>query len=265
MLDLTREENKMIEAVQAGGKILRHYYSKHLHIYEKTCPADFYTKADIESEEMIMHVLEKSFKRFSVYAEESGRTNDSSDYTFIIDPLDGTNNFVLGIPYFSVAIGLKKKNEIVFSVIYNPIVNQLYLAKKGKGAYKDGKKLAVNKNYDLTDATIVYISGYSNITKLRPDLIKKLNRKKVKRILDNWCPTLDYCLLASGKVECLVNNDDDLQESSIGRLMIKEAGGTIVDFHGQPKVKPNYKKFLAANSRKTINQIMPLIKSSIKY
>lgn len=265
MLSLTREDKKIIEAVRAGGEILKQYYDKNLHVYEKTCPADFYTKADIESEEIIIETLGKHFKRFSVHAEESGRTEDESDYTFIIDPLDGTNNFFLGIPYFSVAVGLKKDKEMAFSVIYNPVVDQMYLAKKGKGAFHNNKKLSVNRHHDMDDTTVVYISGYSNVTKLRPELIKKLNRKRVKRILDNWCPTLDYCLLASGKVECLINNDDDIQESSIGRLLIQEAGGLIVDFHGQDKVKPNYKKFIAANNHETIDQIMPLIKSSVRY
>lgn len=263
MLKLNQDEKRIITAVKEGGKVLKHYFDKHLHTYKKTCPADFYTRADIEAEEKIIGILEKHFKRFNISAEESGYATNGSEYTFVIDPLDGTNNFSLGIPYFSVAVGLKKGSDVIFSVIYNPMVDHLYYAKKGKGAYKNGKKISINKNSNLTDATIVYISGYSNITKLRPALIKKFNRKKVKRIMDNWCPTLDYCLLASGKVECVVNNDDDLQESSIGRLIIREAGGILADFHGQPKVKGNYKKFVAANNRRIMNQIMPMLKQTV--
>jgi myo-inositol-1(or 4)-monophosphatase len=258
---LNKDERKIVAAVIAGGKVVAHYYNHHLRTYQKTGPADVYTKADIEAEETIIKLLGKHFAHFNVRAEESGYAAAESEYTFNIDPLDGTDNFVLGIPYFSTAVGLLKGKETIFSVIYQPLTNELYYAKKNQGAFKNDQKIFISHNRDITKSTLAYISGYSQATKLRPELMKKLHRQKIVRILDNWCPTLDYCLLAEGRIDCLINNDDDLQESSIGRLLIKEAGGVMVDFNGHYRVKQRSKKFVAANNKKILNQILPLVKT----
>src|SRR3989339_430523 len=170
-----------------------------------------------------LKILNKNFPKYNILAEESGSFKNGSNYTFVIDPLDGTNSFALGIPYFAVAIGLMENNEEIFSCVYNPILNETYYAKRGNGAYRNYKKIIVNKKKYIDSSVVALVAGYSTMTETRKKFGKKLYDNNVSRILDNWCPTLDYCLLASGKIECVLNNDDDKHEAIIGNLIINVA------------------------------------------
>ncbi len=96
---------------------------------------DFQTEADLESEKRILSILKTEFPKYNIYSEEDGKFYHDSEYTFVIDPLDGTNNFVMGIPNFSVSIALFCKNEAIAGVVYQPILDQTYSALKGKGSF----------------------------------------------------------------------------------------------------------------------------------
>lgn len=253
-------EQTIITAVRAGGQVVKRYFHHRLKIHEKTGAADFYTRADIETEKKILKILHDKFPSYNVDTEEAGRSKSGSPYSFIIDPIDGTNNFALGISYFAVAIVLLYRREPIFSVVYNPIAKDLYIAKKGMGAYHNEKKLKVSKKYDLAGSVIIYVSGYSNMRKLRPMLMDRMYENKVARVLDNWCPTLDYCLFAAGLADGVITNDDDVRESSIGWLFIKEAGGFIYNYSGQAAGKNITNKFICVNNPKMLKQILPLFK-----
>ena len=257
---ITKSEHSIIKAVKIGGGIARRNFGKNLKTYQKTVASDFFTKADLEAESKIVSLVKKVFPGINVLAEESGSEDNGSDRTIVIDPLDGTNNFALGMPYFSVAAALMEGETTVFSCVFNPILGDLYYAKKGQGAYKNGRKMRVSKKSSLSQATIAYVSGYSNIKDLRLSMTRKLYHKFAERILDNWCPTLDYCLLAEGKVECVITDDDDLHESIIGKLFMREAGGIISDYAGHER--DNYKdyKFISANNKKILNEVLHIIK-----
>jgi len=190
----------MIQATESGGQILKKYFGQTLKLVEKSTVADFRSEADLKSEEVILKILSKEFPNYNIFSEEKGTINKKSEYTFIVDPLDGSNNFVLDIPNFSVCIALLKNDEIISSVIHNPILNQTYFAKKGAGAYLGNKRLQVNKEKDIKKANIVYTCNYIYSRGYASNLIKKLNEKVVKRILTNWSLALDFCLLASGKI-----------------------------------------------------------------
>lgn len=256
---LNKKEEKIIEAVKTGGEIVRKNFGKNFKTYKKTIEADFFTKADLEAEEKILEIIKKNFNGINILAEESGTVDNGSEYTFVLDPLDGTNNYVLGVPYFSVAAALMKKDETIFSCVYNPIVNDLYYAKKGKGAFKNSKRINVSKKIALNKSIIAYVTGYSNLKDLRLNKTKDFYHNNTERILDNWCPTLDYCLLASGKIECVITDDDDLHESIIGKLLIKEAGGIITDFQGKENIKDRDNKFISANNKTILKEILRII------
>src|SRR3989344_3463725 len=192
-------ENKdiqiLIKAAHAGGEVLRQYFGRAVDITEKSTIADFQTKADLESEKAILEILKGEFPTYNINSEEGGVTNNNSDYTFAIDPLDGTNNFVIGMPTFSVSIGLLYKKEAILAVVYQPITNQTYFAIKGEGAYLDGEKIKVNNVVDPKKITIMYTCGYKTDLTYLGRLIGALYSSDKKRVINNWSAAMEFCML----------------------------------------------------------------------
>ncbi len=251
----------MIEAAKVGGLILNKYFGQSLEVSQKTNAADFKTKADLESEEAIIYALKKDFPDYSIYSEEEGSADNGSEYTFVIDPLDGTNNFVLGIPNFSVSIGLLFGKEIIAGVIYSPVIDNIYCAEKGKGAYCDGRKLKVSGETDIKRATICCNNDYKNyFTNKAQQVTIDLYAKETKRVMHNWSPTFDFCMLASGKAEAVINNNAELYDFSAGKLICREAGALITDFDGNPETDDTNRIFIASNSAPILKEILDVLK-----
>ncbi len=128
-------KSTIIKAAKEGGKILKKYFKKEYAVnYKEGQLCGIVTDADIASEKKILSILKKAFPDYNILSEETGAEERGSPYTWIIDPLDGTQNFVLGLPEFGVAIALAKGKEIIMAVLYFPLFDELYFAEKGKGA-----------------------------------------------------------------------------------------------------------------------------------
>jgi myo-inositol-1(or 4)-monophosphatase len=248
----------VIKAAHAGGAIVRQYFGEVLETEQKSNVGDLRTKADVESEQAILAVLQQAFPSVNIYAEESGRIDNQSDYTFVIDPLDGTNNFVLGIPDFAISIGLLKGGEAILGVIYNPILDQVYSAEKGKGAYLNGKRLQVNSESDITHATVSYTSGYNTAREYSDNVVGGLRQLSIKRLVDHWAPAYDYCLLASGRIEVVISKEGDLEDYVAAKVIVSEAGGKITGFDNSP-VDGAAPDFVATNNTAIHDQILELL------
>lgn len=265
--NMNSEFKKIIKAAKAGGQILKKYFGhviptwhgQDLKIKEKTTVADFQTEADLESEKAILEIISKNFPDYNIYSEERGHIDKKSEHTFVIDPLDGSNNFVLGIPNFSTCIALLKNNQIIFSVVYNPILNQVYYGQKGKGAFLDGQVLSVNKEADIKKATIAYTCKYTSPREYFDHLIKGLHKKEIKRILTSWSPALDFCLLASGKIEAMINYDNEIYDYMPGKLIAREAGAMITDFKGEKDLDDKNNTFLVSNGTRIHQQLLDVL------
>jgi len=239
---------KIIEAAEEGGKILKKYFGQTLKVKEKSLPVNIRTVADLESEKKILEILEKNFPDFNILTEEKGLIDKKSEYTFIVDPLDGTSNFVLGIANFSVSIGLFKGNVAVAGVVVNPILNQVYFSRVNQGAFLNKKRIRVSKEDNIKKATISYDCDYGHyLEKYFRKLLGKLEKKRVKRIMINMSPALDLCRLASGKIEAVINNGNEIYDIAAGKLILKEAGGLITDFKGKKETDERNTIFLATN------------------
>lgn len=258
---MKKEYNKIIKAAEAGGEAAKKYFGKSLEIIGKSMPADFKTKADLESEKSILKILSREFPKFNIISEEAGEINKNSEYTFIIDPLDGTNNFVLGIPYFSISIGLMKGEESIFGAIYNPILKNMYFAEKRKGAFQNGKRIFVNKEQDIKNSSISLVVSYSDQDEYEGDINTGLYRKKAKRVLLNWSVVLDFCLLALGKIEGIIVHSIPLHDFVAGKLIAKEAGALVTDFSGNKEKNDKNNIFLASNGTKIHGEILEVLKS----
>lgn len=258
---MTQDFQKIIEAAKNGGEILKKYFGEELKTEQKSTAADFRTKADKESEATILKILSENFPDYNIFAEEGGSKDNGSQFTFVIDPLDGTNNFVLGIPNFSVTIALLKNDETIFSVIHNPITDQTYWAEKGKGAFLKNKKIQVGTEEDITKSSITYSCSYAlGNSEHAGSIIKNLIcKKKVKRTLTNWCPTFDFCLLASGKIESIINDDNEVYDYIAGKLIAKEAGAIITDFKGGEQ-KDRDSVFVASNNEVIHREILEIVR-----
>lgn len=256
---ITKKYSEIIRAAKAGGKITKKYFGKVLKIEGKSIPADFRTRADLESERAILKILKKAFPGYNIVSEEDGETDNNSEYTLYVDPLDGTNNFVLGIPYFSVSIALAKKDKLVFGAIYYPELGHIYYAEKGKGAFKNGKKIKANKEADIKNSSVSVVVSFKCEDDYEPKICSELVKLDVKRALTNWSVALDFCLLATGKIEAIIIKDIYLWDFTAGKLIAKEAGAVITDFEGNKERNDKNSTFLASNGTKIHEQILEVL------
>jgi myo-inositol-1(or 4)-monophosphatase len=245
--------NKVIKAAKLGGEQINKFFGETIEVFSKSTIADFRTEADLASEKAILDKLQKHFPDFNYFAEESGWVKTGSEYTFIIDPLDGTNNFSLGIPSFSVSIALQKNDVTILGVVYNPILDELFYAEKDKGAFKNEVKMKVNDTREITKATISYACGYEENGVIYEHIVKAINTFKAKRLITNWSPALDYCLLASGKIESIICKGTDICDNMAGKLIVREAGGIITEFDGTEEKDEENTHFIASNNKELHN------------
>lgn len=251
---------KIIGIAENAGKILLKYFNKNLKLELKSHFSDFRTIADLESEKVIIKNLSRLFPKFNILSEERGLIQNGSKTTFIIDPLDGTNNFTLGIPNFSISIGLVEENRILSGVIHNPILKRTYHSIRGGGAYLNGKKIRVNKERNLNNCTVAYTRGYAvpdrRFIKLFSDLLIK---KDIKRELNSWSPAYDFCMLASGKIEAIANEKNEMYDFIAGKIIAREAGALITDFNDKRETDEKSNKFLISNGTSIHQEIISVL------
>lgn len=249
----------IVEAAKAGGEKLRGYFGQTLELEQKSAVADFRTQADLDSEQAILKVLAKKFPDHNIFSEEAGYIRKNSEYTFVIDPLDGTNNFSLGIPNFTVSIGLLKNDVCIAGVIYVPLLDLTYYAEEGKGAFCNGKRITVNKENSFTNVTLSYTCGYTTSLQFEGELLAKLRALNIKRFLTNWSPAFDFCLLASGKIEAVISNDIEIYDYVAGKIIAREAGAIITDFSNDLQNDREASRFVISNCEKTHNQLIAIL------
>jgi len=250
---------KMIEAAEAGGKIIKKYFGSTLEAIQKTIAADVQTKADLESEEAVLQVLEKSYPAYSIFSEEKGIVDKKSGYSFIIDPLDGTNNFTMGIAQVSVGIALIKDETILAGVIHNPITSLTYYAGRGEGSFLNGERIKVNTEANMERASVTMTVPYSTTPMEKADWVNRIYSLSPKRMMNNWSPLLDYGLLASGKTESHINIISNLFDFVPGKIIVKEAGGKITDFNGHESRDLDH-HFVASNGTQIHDTVLSIVK-----
>ena len=221
-----------LEAALAAGNILKNDFFSQSEVEGKG-KHDIVTQTDKQSEKAILKILQEHYPKHTYITEESGTFKTNSLYSWYIDPLDGTSHFVTGNPYFSVSIALAYGNEIIVAVVYNPILNELYTAEKGKGALLNNVPIHVNSKKNLSDAIIA--SAYSaNETEMRQGLqtIEKL-ALHARKVLVNFSPAMDLCNTARGKLDGVVTKGTTPEDHAAGSLILKEAGGKVENFENE--------------------------------
>ena len=206
--------NIMIKACEKASRILKRDFGEieNLQVSVKG-PNDFVTSADKKCEKIIIKELLKSKKDFSLISEESGLyKNKDKNNVWILDPIDGTSNFMHSIPHFAISLALKSKNEIVAGVIYDPIKDEIFYGEKNSGAYLNNHRIRVSKRKNLNQC--LFASGNKNL-----DKYQELNIRK------SGSAALDIAYVACGRYEGYFQNNLSIWDIAAGLIILKEAGG----------------------------------------
>ena len=215
MNSISANLNIMIKASEKASKILiRDFGEVEKLQVSKKGPNDFVTNADLKAEKIIIEELKKAKPNYSIISEENGIIdNKDKNNTWIIDPIDGTINFLHGIPHFAISIALKSGNEIISGLIFDPIKNEMFYAEKNNGAFLNNQRIRVSKKNKLNDCLFV------TNNKLKNDL--ELTYRK------SGCAALDMAYVASGRYDGFFQHNLCLWDIAAGIILVKEAGGIL--------------------------------------
>ena len=213
-------------------------------------PGDFVTSADKRTEKTIIEELQKAHPDFGIITEESGIINKSnSKNRWIIDPIDGTMNFLNGIPQFAISIGYEENNEIMCGVIFDPIKNEMFCAEKGNGAYLNNSRIRVSNKKNLKDALLVS-GGPKHSSQIKEKIFSEfinVSKKVFAPIRKFGSAALDIAYVACGRFDGYWQRELKYWDIAAGIIILKEAGGFIDFFEDDPKA-PLKKNILASNS-----------------
>ena len=212
-------------------------------------PGDFVTSADKRTEKILIEELQKSHPEYGIVTEESGVINKSnSKNKWIIDPIDGTMNFLNGIPQFAISVGYEEDNEIKCGVIFNPITNEMYLAEKGNGAYLNNSRIRVSNKKSIKDSIIV-TGGPKQSSKIKEKIFSEYINvsKNVSNVRKFGSAALDVAYVACGRFDGYWQRELNYWDIAAGIIILKEAGG-YVDFFEEDEKLPLKKNILASNS-----------------
>jgi myo-inositol-1(or 4)-monophosphatase len=246
--------NLMQRAAEKAGRSLARDFGEveRLQVSRKG-PGDFVSAADKRSEEIIYNELSKVRPNYAFLMEESGaKGSEDADYRWIIDPLDGTSNFLHGLPQWCISIGLEKRNgpkpEIVAGLIYDPVKDEMFKAEKGGGAFMGRKRIRVSARHD-PDTAMVCVGGP------RPDKAKKEHYMKEFVAINNYVPVvrrmgaaaLDLAYVAAGRFDAFFERNLQPWDIAAGILIVQEAGGFISDMDKDNQYVVNSCNVLASN------------------
>ena len=215
MNSISANLNIMIKASEKASKVLIRDFGEveKLQVSNKG-PADFVSNADLKAEKIIIEELKKARPNYSILSEEIGsEINKDKNNTWVIDPIDGTSNFLHGIPHFAISIALKSKNEIISGLIFDPIKNEMFYAEKNNGAYFNNHRIRVSKKNKIDEC--LFVTG-----------------GKIKKQIDlqyrkSGSAALDIAYVSAGRYDGYFQRKLNLWDIAAGIVLVKEAGGII--------------------------------------
>ena len=212
-------------------------------------PGDFVTSADKRTEEILINELQKAHPEYGIVTEETGIINKSNTKNrWIIDPIDGTMNFMNGIPQFAISVGYEENNEIKCGVIFNPILNEMFYAEKGNGSYLNNSRVRVSSKKKIGDALVV-TGGPKVLSKIKDKIFSEYINisSNVSNVRKYGSAALDMAYVAAGRFDGYWQRELNYWDIAAGIIIVKEAGG-FVEFFDEDNNKPLKKNILATNS-----------------
>jgi myo-inositol-1(or 4)-monophosphatase len=223
MISISSNLNIMIKAAEKASKsVIRDFGEVEKLQVSKKGPRDFVTKTDKLVEKILIEELSKTKKNYSFLSEEIGSIkNKDQENVWIIDPIDGTTNFLHGIPHFAICIALQSKKEITSGLIFDPIKDEMFFAEKNKGAFLNNQRLRVSKKNSIEDC--LFSSNHEGVK------FSDLNMRY------SGCAALDLAYVASGRLDGFFHNKINLWDVAAGKLMVEEAGGIVNNIYNYNK------------------------------
>ena len=228
--------DKFIQKIaKAAGKAVLKRFGKDGVAYSKSEYAyDVVTNADLLSEKIMISAIRKAYPKHGILSEESGEINKGADYRWIIDPIDGTMNFAASVPLFGIMVCLTHKDKVILSAIYLPITDELFFAKAGKGAYRNGKRIHCSNMKSLDRSSGCGFAGS-----------RKRTRQFVNRLLDVvqgehlflnsfGCISVNSCYVACGRKDWAVSLYGETHDFAPTYLILKESGCIVTNCKGEP-------------------------------
>ena len=241
----------MVKACRKAAKILIRDFGEieNLQVSLKG-PGNFVTASDIKVEKILVEELQKARPTYSILSEEIGEINNDESFKWIIDPIDGTSNFLHGIPHFAISIGLEHDKEIICGIIYDPIKDEMFVAEKGNGAYVNNKRMRVSSRSKLKDCIIftggprqnpkdkeLFFVEYKNFSSIVKTPIRKMGSA-----------SLDIAYVAAGRCDGFWQRNLNYWDYAAGIILVKESGGFVTDFNGENRYIEN-ETILVTNSK----------------
>ena len=220
MNSISANLNIMIKASEKASKVLIKDFGEieKLQVSKKG-PKDFVTNSDLKTEKIIIDELKKAKPNYSILSEEKGiENNKDKNNTWIIDPIDGTINYLHGVPHFAISIALKSYDQIIAGLIYDPIKDEMFYAEKNNGAYFNNQRVRVSNKNNIEDC--LFSSDQNGLVAIYPNLNMRCT----------GCSALDLAYVGSGRLDGIFYNNINFWDIAAGILIVKEAGGTTNDY-----------------------------------
>lgn len=223
-----------ISVIQEAGLICKEKFDNVLELRSKDEFGDVVTEVDHMCEEIIIKQIQNTFPNHQIHSEEAGLIGMKDDWLWLIDPLDGTNNFAIGLPVFSISITLMYRREPVLGVVYEPLTERLFVSVIGEGTSCNHQRIQMKSNPNIFKGNIGWIQGHAVQNDPQAVKLRQHIDIRFKRMLRLWAPTVQWCMLAKGDIDGIILYNSEGDDLYSGILMVKEAGGLVIDFEGNP-------------------------------
>jgi len=259
MVDTHQYFDQALKIVLEAGKIMLNGFKSTKEITTKTNDQDFVTQYDKLIEHTIIENLVQIYPNHKFIAEESAALNVlTNEPTWILDPIDGTTNFIQGFPFCCISLALSMDKDLKVGIVYNPIMNQLFTAQKGKGAYLNNEKIYVSNTEDLINAMVGFDLAYTKDDNMNRYFISNfefiLNNCRGSRSLGS--AAIHLCYLAMGAVDICIIKKLKCWDVAAGVLVIREAGGIVLDLMGDQYKDISNPDILTCSTRKLADNFL---------
>jgi myo-inositol-1(or 4)-monophosphatase len=239
-------EKLIKKAMQEGSKILMDGFGGMIKGTLKESQSSIVTEMDIAAEKKIAHIISQKYPDHSIIGEEKGAVLTGSEYTWVIDPIDGTSNYASGIPWFGILLAVFQYDKPFAAGAYLPFYDLMYYAERGKGAFRNDKPIQVTNEQDLKNVLIAYATDFSESlekTRMETDILNEMIRNV--RNMRSTNSLIDFCYVADGKLGAAVNFNTKIWDIAALHLIIQEAGGKMTDLAGKEiKFEMNIENYL---------------------
>ena len=237
----------LLKATEASGKILQQYFDGPFEVSSKSTVNDLVTEVDKKSETAIIATIRESYPDHFILSEEVGEIKTSSAIKWIIDPIDGTVNYANGIPICCVSIGVEQDGEMILGAVYNPFMNELFVAEKGKGATLNNKPIHVSTKSEVAKSCLVTGFPYKwEESTNNPAVVFERIIKQGIPVRRLGSAAIDLCWVACGRFDGFYEHHLQACDAAAGFLIVEEAGGKVTDYSGN-RYSPYQKELLATN------------------